>query len=379
MGKRSGCVILSGGRGRRMGFVDKGELTYRGRSFRALIGSQLEELGLPCFLSAAEYELQAGMAEEENGSVWQVIQDDITDVNGQYIGPMGGIFSCLTKTGLDGILVVSCDMPFFRREMADALLREAEDGRYDAVIWKTRDGRLHPVCAYYSNTCLPAFREAIEEKDYRMMHFLSHTVYKELETADTHIPDSWFTNVNRPEVYTRLESGRIPVLAVSGRKNTGKTTLLERLVRELTKRGVRTAVIKHDGHDFVPDTPGTDSFRMKQAGAVGTVVYSGNRFSLVKDRMPEEKMWEAEDFIACFPDADLILLEGQKASSYPKIEVLRRETAMEPVCRRDTVLAYVADWELEQGTEEGLPPVYSFEDMDEILEVVILCMDRGKL
>ena len=116
-----------------------------------------------------------------------------------------------------------------------------------------------------------------------------------LDTEKEHIPDTWFMNINRPEAYEALEDRKRPaVLAVSGSKNTGKTTLTEALVRELSKRGVKVAVIKHDGHDFTPDVPGTDSHRMKAAGAFGTVVYSEKRFCVVK-----EETKQAEDFIAC--------------------------------------------------------------------------------
>ena len=77
------------------------------------------------------------------------------------------------------------------------------------------------------------------------------------------------------------------------------------------------AVIKHDGHDFIPDVPGTDSYRHKAAGAYGTVVYSEKRFCLVK----EETGHQAADFFGYFNDADLILLEGMKDSAYPKLKL----------------------------------------------------------
>ena len=76
-------------------------------------------------------------------------------------------------------------------------------------------------------------------------------------------------------------SARKPfVAAISGIKNSGKTTFLEHLVPVLRARGLRVAVIKHDGHDFTPDVPGTDSFRMRQAGADGVAVYSGHQWML---------------------------------------------------------------------------------------------------
>jgi molybdopterin-guanine dinucleotide biosynthesis protein MobB len=364
--EKLGCVLLSGGRGQRMGSVNKAELTYKGKTFMDLIGKQLKSLGLPCFLSLAEY----GTAENDG---WQVIRDMVTDENGAFIGPMGGITSCLRETGLDGIFVVSCDMPLFHAEMAKRLLEEADRKKWDAVLWKTGDGRVHPVCAYYAKSCLGALEEAIDKKDYRLTRFLEHISVKELETRKVPIPDVWFSNVNCPDAYEKLKKRQTPVLAVSGRKNTGKTTLIEGLVRELSKSGVRTAVIKHDGHEFEPDRPGTDSFRIKGAGALGTVVYSARNFQLVKDLDFQKDPPCPEDFFSFFPEADLILLEGQKNSSYPKIEVMRREISPDSVCRPETVLAYVTDW---KKKTDGKIPEYSFEDIAEISKFIILWMNN---
>ncbi len=101
---------------------------------------------------------------------------------------------------------------------------------------------------------------------------------------------------------------------ISGYKNSGKTTLITRLVPELVKRGYLVAVIKHDGHDFEPDVPGTDSFRHRQAGAYGTAVFSGSRMMITKEcaGVDEEMLAKA------FPEADIILIEGLKHSNYPK-------------------------------------------------------------
>ncbi len=110
-------------------------------------------------------------------------------------------------------------------------------------------------------------------------------------------------------------SGKKPfIFAVSGYKNTGKTTMITKLIPELTGRGYQVAVIKHDGHDFESDVPGTDSYRFQNAGAYGTAVYSSRRFMVTKRcEEPEETM-----LFQAFEEADIILIEGLKDSSYPK-------------------------------------------------------------
>ena len=121
---------------------------------------------------------------------------------------------------------------------------------------------------------------------------------------------------------------RPAVLAVSGVHNSGKTTLLEKLLPVLCSRGLKVGVIKHDGHDFTPDVPGTDSYRLREAGAEGVAVYSGARYLLT-----EEFRLTEQDLLALFErhGYDLVLLEGFKSSGWPKIEVVRSAISDAPV------------------------------------------------
>lgn len=105
----------------------------------------------------------------------------------------------------------------------------------------------------------------------------------------------------------------------------GKTTLMEKLIGEFTDRGYKVAAIKHDGHDFETDVEGTDSFRFARAGAYGTAVFSKNRVMMIKQIQQMR-----EDLIFSFyPEADFILVEGLKNSSYPKIEIVRKGVSKE--------------------------------------------------
>ena len=109
------------------------------------------------------------------------------------------------------------------------------------------------------------------------------------------------------------------VFAVSGGKNSGKTTFIEGLVKFFNKRGIKTAVIKHDGHKFEPDTKGTDSRRFFDSGAFGAAVFDNDKIQIVKRIECEIKPEEI------FPEADIILLEGFKYSDYPKIWMCSEE------------------------------------------------------
>ena len=128
------------------------------------------------------------------------------------------------------------------------------------------------------------------------------------------------------------------ILAISGVKNSGKTTLLEKLIPALNARGIRTAVIKHDGHGFAADREGTDTCRLLSAGAMGAAIFDGEKFQAVKYAAVTES-----DLITLYPEADLILLEGFKWTDYPKIELVRKGNSEAPVCAAETLIALVTD------------------------------------
>ncbi len=140
-----------------------------------------------------------------------------------------------------------------------------------------------------------------------------------------------------------MDAVKRPVIAaVSGVKNSGKTTFLQKLVKELTNRGYKAAVIKHDGHDFEPDVPETDTWKLRQAGAYGTAVFSNNRWMVSK----QETGMDEVQLMKYFPEADFILLEGFKYSAYPKFEVVRAGNSTESVCDPNTLLALVTDMDM---------------------------------
>ena len=113
----------------------------------------------------------------------------------------------------------------------------------------------------------------------------------------------------------------IPVYSVVAYSGTGKTTLIEKLVAELKSRGLRVAVIKHDAHEFEIDHAGKDSWRFTQAGSDVTVVVSGSKAAVIENRpVPLETL------LGRITDVDVIITEGYKSGSLPKIAVERIAT-----------------------------------------------------
>ena len=140
------------------------------------------------------------------------------------------------------------------------------------------------------------------------------------------------------------------VIAVSGVKNSGKTALIEAMLPILTAAGLRTAVVKHDGHSFQPEPPDTDTGRLLAAGAWGAAIFDGEKYKVVRREIVDEAA-----LIAQFPEADLVLLEGFKGSGWPKIEVVRGAVSSAPVCDPATLLALVTDLPLSLSGVPVLP------------------------
>ena len=164
-------------------------------------------------------------------------------------------------------------------------------------------------------------------------------------------------------------SARKPfVAAISGIKNSGKTTFLEHLVPVLRARGLRVAVIKHDGHTFRPDDPATDTGRHFAAGACGTALFDGEKCRVVK-----RGCFDENDFIPLFPEADLILLEGFKGSCWPKLELVRAGNSEQPVCDPATLLALVTDLPV---APDGVPTI-PFGDSRAAAELIVTHVKGG--
>lgn len=133
-----------------------------------------------------------------------------------------------------------------------------------------------------------------------------------------------------PGVAMDAEARLPPVVCFVGRKNSGKTTLLEKVIAGLRRAGYRVAAVKHDAHRFEIDHPGKDSHRFTAAGAETTVISSRDKTAVVLLHGEEPPL---ETIVSRFGEGvDIVLAEGYKASGYPKIEVHRR-AAGQPLIR----------------------------------------------
>jgi molybdopterin-guanine dinucleotide biosynthesis protein B len=154
-----------------------------------------------------------------------------------------------------------------------------------------------------------------------------------------------------------------------GHSGSGKTTLIEKLLRELSGRGLRVATIKHAHHKVVLDTPGKDSWRYKQAGAVMSMLVTASELQLVADAPADpigrrEPAQLAQRFLG---EADLVLAEGFSHAAGVKIEVLRRACTASPRCRvEDGLIAMVTD----VGEAHPQLPHFALDDIDGIVRFI---------
>jgi molybdopterin-guanine dinucleotide biosynthesis protein B len=132
----------------------------------------------------------------------------------------------------------------------------------------------------------------------------------------------------------------IPIVSIVGTSDSGKTTLLERLIPALTKRGYRVVTVKHDVHGFEVDREGKDSWRHRKAGSSTTIISSPEKIAIISDTDRDMTLEEIRG--RYIQDADVIISEGYKRESYPKVEVSRKVQNRELLCTEDENLIAVA-------------------------------------
>lgn len=157
------------------------------------------------------------------------------------------------------------------------------------------------------------------------------------------------------------------VFGVTGWKNSGKTTLAERLVAELSRRGWRVSTVKHAHHDFDIDKEGTDSFRHRRAGAAEVAIVSGRRWALMHELRGEQEP-PLEEILDRLGPCDLVLVEGYKREHHMKIEARRSEAREKsPLSEADPrIVAIAAD----HPVADGRLPMFSLDDISSIADFI---------
>ena len=153
---------------------------------------------------------------------------------------------------------------------------------------------------------------------------------------------------------------------VTGWKNAGKTTLVERLVAELVARGFRVSTLKHTHHGVDLDRPGTDTHRHRQAGAQQTILASSARWAVLTELRgaPEPAL---EDLVAHLDPVDIVIVEGWKRARHPKSEAWRAETGNGLIAATDPTVRAVAS----NDAPEVDCPVIGLDDIPAIADFLL--------
>jgi molybdopterin-guanine dinucleotide biosynthesis protein B len=162
----------------------------------------------------------------------------------------------------------------------------------------------------------------------------------------------------------------IPIISIIGKSNSGKTTLLEKLIRELKQRGYRVATIKHHSHaGFEVDQPGKDTWRHAQAGSDLVIIAAPDKIAVVRKLEQELSL---DEVAAGIEGVDIILTEGYKSAGKPAIEVLRSARGTELVGDPGQIMAIACDLPASEFPQAVKVPVFDLDDFQAITDFIIM-------
>ena len=333
-------VLLAGGSGRRAG-VDKRLLVLGGRTLlvrniaflRSVFPTVAVSLGAGQMLDLGD----AGDAEIV-GDAWP------------GASPLAGIASALARYRRP-VFALAADIAFPDSEALRRVL--AAFPGHDLALPAIGPEYHQPLFAAYGPACLAPMTALLEAGHHRIVEILPS-----LDAAEVRFPDdALFHNINTMDDYqearrTAAASGDAPaaaaqpaLVAIVGKSDSGKTTLIEKVVPELVKLGLRVGAVKHDAHSFEIDHPGKDSWRHGQAGAHAYAIASPERLAFITRLDGEMPLADiARRYFAGF---DLVVAEGYKRTAPYRVELFRVGAGhADPLCGPDEAIALVTDSEL---------------------------------
>ena len=157
------------------------------------------------------------------------------------------------------------------------------------------------------------------------------------------------------------------VIGVAGWSGAGKTTLLTRLIPHLVARGLRVSTLKHAHHAFDIDQPGKDSHAHRLAGATEVLISSANRFALMHELRGEPE-WTLRVLLDKLSAVDLVLVEGFKRETHPKLEVFRAAVGKPLLHPEDRNIVAIAS----DGAVVASVPVVSLDDIEAVADILLV-------
>jgi len=343
-------VLLAGGSGRRAG-VDKRFLVLQGRTLLQRNLAFLRDL-FPTVAVVVGHgqDLDLGDAAgvEILGDAWP---------GGS---PLAGIATALRRFRRP-VFALAADIAFPQRAAAEAVL--AAFPGHDVALPAIGAAFHQPLFAAYGPACLAPMTALLDAGRHRIV-----TILPDVRVTEVRFPDdALFRNINTMDDYREArrqaaadggappgEAAAQPALvAIVGKSDSGKTTLVEKVVPELVKLGLRVGTVKHDAHTFEIDHPGKDSWRHGQAGAHAYAIASPTRLAFITKLDGEMPLADiARRYFAGF---DLVVAEGYKRTAPHRVELFRLGAGhAEPLCGPGEAMALVTDAGLAHEHRFGL-------------------------
>jgi molybdopterin-guanine dinucleotide biosynthesis protein len=338
-------VLIAGGASRRAG-LDKRFLVLEGRTLLVRNLAFLRDLFAEvAVVVGREQSLDLG---DEAGV--RILRDAWPGSS-----PLVGVATALQHFG-QPVFVLAADIAFPRREAADAVVAAAR--HHDVAMPAGPNDYRQPLFAVYGPRCLPPMAKLLESDRHRIVDIFPSVSVAEVKGFD----ESLFRNINtiadftnaRRESARRSPSGVRPALvAIVGKSDSGKTTLIEKLVPELVQLGLRVGTVKHDAHSFEIDHPGKDSWRHGQAGAEAYVIASPARLAFITRLDGELPLTQIVG--RYYGGFDIVVAEGYKRTAPHRVELFRVGAGhAEPLCAPGEAIALVTDADLEHAHRFGL-------------------------
>jgi molybdopterin-guanine dinucleotide biosynthesis protein B/molybdopterin-guanine dinucleotide biosynthesis protein len=337
-------VLLAGGSSSRAG-VDKRYLVLEGQT---MLRRNLD------FLRSLFPEVIVSVGARQTVDLGDAAPAEVVQDAWPGASPLAGIATALERAGRS-IFALAVDIAFPESSAVHAVCDAFTSAGADAALPRVGPHR-EPLCAAYGPRCLPPMRQLLQYGRHRIVEGLEG-----LAVAEVPFPDaSPFHNINTMDAFeeARRQAAGSParhpaLVAVVGKSDSGKTTLIERLVPELVALGLRVGTVKHDAHGFDIDHPGKDSWRHGQAGAEAYAVASPDKLAFVTRLAEELPLTDVvRRFFAGF---DIVVAEGYKRTAPHRVELFRLAAGhAEPLCAPGEALALVTDADLAHAHRFGL-------------------------
>lgn len=324
------ALILAGGKSSRMNFTDKALLKYdSNRNFLEKITDELFDFE----------NIMVSINKDQNFIIPRgvIITDKISD-----IGPVEGIYQGLIHCQSDSIFVTTCDMPNITKEFIDYILN-FHSNDFDAIIVRDSKGKMYPLLGIYNKSSLNTIERFILDKNYRIAEIFRELNVKYIDLNYTTFDiNRILQNINTLKDFKSLLTfaGNKPFICISGAKGVGKTTLIRELLMYSKEANYKVGVVKYNS-EFNFNCLDENINKYNVAGAHGALIFSKNNYILLKEKTNNNFF----DYLNQFKEYDFILLEDFKHEPFPKIEIIRKKTGVNPVSNPKNLLFYVTDVE----------------------------------